>query len=180
MKLKKTLIEIFKRFTKQRIILLGTVIFAVALTILLIFWVLKRNINKNEVDLFNQVTDSSIVVGEFNNQQVELEVAKSYSKRGFGLMFRNSLEDNKGMIFVFNNEDYRSFYMKNTYISLDIIFLDKDLKIVSISNNTKINQTNELYYSKKPAKYVIELPANFSENYNLNTNTYFKVTKVTQ
>ena len=87
-----------------------------------------------------------------------LEVADTPSSRTIGLMYRKSLPKDRGMLFVFPKSEKRSFWMKNTYISLDIIFLDSNHRIVSIAQNT-IPLSTEHVYSAKPAKYVVELVA---------------------
>ena len=78
-----------------------------------------------------------------------------------GLMFRENMPDDEGMIFVFPNEAPRSFWMKNTRISLDIMYFDKDLKMVSISADTPPCRVSRCpsYPSIKPAMYVLELNA---------------------
>lgn len=92
----------------------------------------------------------------------KLEKAITAEEKAVGLMNRNSLCDNCGMIFIFPKEKVQEFWMKNTFISLDIIFINENGKIVKIHQNTKTNQTNELYNSILPAKYTIETNAGWS------------------
>ena len=75
-----------------------------------------------------------------NNQelvQFKVEVVKSPKQQERGLMYRKELKKNTGMLFIFKKEKEASFWMKNTLISLDIIFLNKDGEIDSIKKNTK-------------------------------------------
>jgi len=88
---------------------------------------------------------------------IELELAQTPEQQMYGLMNRTSLELNKGMIFMFSNEEPRSFWMKDTLISLDMIFLNKDFKVVKIHKSTLPNQTEQTYYSEQSSQYVIEL-----------------------
>ena len=76
-------------------------------------------------------------------------------------MFRDSMPRDEGMIFIFPNEAPRSFWMKNTRIPLDIMYFDKDLKLVSISADTPPCRVSRCpsYPSSKPAMYVLELNA---------------------
>jgi uncharacterized protein len=69
-----------------------------------------------------------------NNQVIKLESAKTYKEKEIGLMGRTHMDDNHGMIFIYNSVGLRSFWMKNTLISLDMIFL-KNNKIIDIIEN---------------------------------------------
>ena len=71
---------------------------------------------------------------------------------------------NEGMLFIWKREDYRSFWMKNTSIPLDIIFLNKKYKIVDISYNAKPFSLKPIF-SKKKAKYVLELNKGVFDSY---------------
>jgi YVTN family beta-propeller protein len=66
---------------------------------------------------------------------VYVDVANDPEEQSRGLMFRNNMEWNNGMLFVFKDVNYLYFWMKNTYIPLDMIFVDKDLRIVDIREN---------------------------------------------
>jgi uncharacterized membrane protein (UPF0127 family) len=70
-------------------------------------------------------------------------------------MHRQSLPPDRGMIFVFADEEPRSFWMRNTLIPLDIVYLDKDGKVVSISQMKPLDETG--VHSAGPAKYAIEM-----------------------
>src|SRR5919109_2766517 len=97
---------------------------------------------------------------------VHIDVADDAQERNRGLMFRKSLESNNGMLFVFEEPGNLSFWMKNTYIPLDMIFIDKDLRIVDIKENVQpcIHEDPcPSYSSKEPAKYVIEVYAGFTK-----------------
>lgn len=95
----------------------------------------------------------------FKEYCFDVELAQNSIERTKGLMFRKSLEQNKGMLFIFAKEEKYSFWMKNTLIPLDIIWINKDSKVVFISENT---QPCKWYCcsSVKPtadAKYVLEV-----------------------
>ena len=87
---------------------------------------------------------------------IEAELALSRSEQQLGLMYRKTLPENDGMLFVFAEEKPRSFWMKNTYLELDIIFLDKDLKVVSIAEKA-VPLTETPRASTGPAQYVLEV-----------------------
>ena len=102
--------------------------------------------------------DPSVVLG---GERFKVEIADTQQKQALGLMFRDSMPADEGMIFLFPNEAPRSFWMKNTRIPLDIMYFDKDLKMVSISANTPPCRVSRCpsYPSSKPAMYVLELNA---------------------
>jgi len=88
-----------------------------------------------------------------------VQLAQSNAERAKGLMFRKYLAQDEGMLFLFDKEDKYSFWMRNTLIPLDIIWMDKDNKVIFISEN---NQPCKWYYclSVNPtanAKYVLEV-----------------------
>lgn len=98
--------------------------------------------------------------------KIDIEIAQDDSKRTLGLMYRDKMSENQGMLFVFNDEDMRFFWMKNTILSLDIIFVNSNNEIVTIHKYTK-PYSEESYSSDKPASYVVEVNAGFTDKYNL-------------
>lgn len=94
-----------------------------------------------------------------------VELAETQQQQSLGLMFRDSMADDHGMLFIFPGENRRSFWMKNTRIALDIFYFDAELKLVSVSKNTPPCRTERCpnYPSKGPAKYVLELNAGKAE-----------------
>jgi uncharacterized membrane protein (UPF0127 family) len=97
----------------------------------------------------------------FGGKTFKVEVADTQEKQALGLMFRDHMPADEGMIFIFPNEAPRSFWMKNCRIPLDIMYFDKELKLVSISASAppcKVSRCPS-YPSKAPAQYVLELNA---------------------
>lgn len=95
---------------------------------------------------------------------VSAEIADTVSKRTQGLMFRKSLPDNQGMLFVFEREDLYSFWMKNMQIPLDIIWIDKDKRIVDIKTNVPpCKDSCRGLTPRENAQYVLEVSAGFVE-----------------
>ena len=93
---------------------------------------------------------------------IDIELAQNESQREMGLMFRDTLAQNQGMLFLFDNEEVRSFWMKNTILSLDMIFLDARNEIVTIHKYTT-PYSEETYASTRPAKYVLEVNAGYTD-----------------
>jgi len=86
----------------------------------------------------------------------EVYIADSNSKRKKGLMYIENLPNNHGMLFKFNSPRIASMWMKNTYISLDLLFIDKNQTIVKIHNNAEPFNLNSIS-SKLKVKWVLEI-----------------------
>jgi hypothetical protein len=104
-------------------------------------------------------------------RKFNLEIAKTIPQQSKGLMDRTNLCSNCGMIFIFDFEMPQAFWMKNTLIPLDMIFLDKNSQVINIVTATPEPNVSDLqlkkYLSTAPAKYVIELNAGVSSNLGL-------------
>lgn len=96
-------------------------------------------------------------ITEQGSVPLSLEIAETPETQTQGLMWRTNMPENSGMLFVFENEQPRTFWMQNTLISLDIIYLDQNFEVVDIHMNTKTNQTQETYTSMRPSRFVVEL-----------------------
>ena len=94
-------------------------------------------------------------------QRFKVELADTGEKQALGLMFRESMADDHGMLFRLPGEARRSFWMKNTRIPLDIFYFDADLRLVSVAENAQPCRSQRCpnYPSEGPAKYVLELNA---------------------
>jgi uncharacterized membrane protein (UPF0127 family) len=99
--------------------------------------------------------------------KIAIEIADDEAERMRGLMDRFTLPDSAGMFFIFPDESLRSFWMKNTYISLDIIYINANKEIVSIQKYTQ-PQTTTSIPSERPAKYVLEVNAGFTDKIGIN------------
>ena len=95
-----------------------------------------------------------------------VEVADNDKLRSLGFMGRTDIPEGTGMLFIWNDEAYRNFWMKNTPSSLDIIFFDKNGYFVNVQENT-IPYSLDNIRSLKPSKYVLELIAGSSKKFNL-------------
>lgn len=100
-------------------------------------------------------SDLPTVRMKIGDRTFTLEVAATPASRERGLMFRNSMPDDHGMIFVFPEEAMRRFWMKNTKIPLDIIYVNAARKIVSIKQMKPFDESGAT--SDEPAMYAIEL-----------------------
>ena len=112
---------------------------------------------------------SAVKIG---NAIVQVELADTVIKRTKGLMFRKSLGENEGMLFIFPSKGKHTFWMANTYIPLDIIWIGADMKIVHIEENVppctetgKLQAMCRVYRPDDTAKYVLEVNGGWSEKH---------------
>ncbi|MCS7135198.1 MAG: DUF192 domain-containing protein [Candidatus Aenigmarchaeota archaeon] len=112
-----------------------------------------------------------------NTIKVRVEIADTEEKRRKGLMFRQNLKENEGMLFVFEEEMHVSFWMKNTFLPLDMIFISSNGTINEIKQNLKpcFHDTCEIYKSSHPSKYVLEVNANFAERNNIKVGDLIRI-----
>ncbi len=97
---------------------------------------------------------------------ITIQIADNDQQRAEGLMWRKYMPENRGMLFIFDDQEILTFWMKNTYIPLDMIFADKSGRIVSIHRNaTPLNETS--ISSIEPAEYVVEVNAGFCSRYGI-------------
>lgn len=118
----------------------------------------------NLSNLFNKdpvaSLDSEAVV-IINDFELNVEIADDSSERSTGLMYRESLPSNSGMLFIFPREGIYSFWMKNTKIPLDIIWIDKSFQVVHIEQDAQpcLELVCKKYISQESASYVLETNA---------------------
>lgn len=98
--------------------------------------------------------------------KIDLEIADSEYERQLGLMNRKEMKENEGMLFIFPMQQLQSFWMRNTLISLDIMFVNDQKKIVTIHKDTKILSETS-YPSSAPSIYVVETLAGFADRHNI-------------
>lgn len=97
---------------------------------------------------------------------LEIEIADSSYEIQTGMMYRKEMDEREAMLFIFPEEAPRSFYMKNTLIALDILFMDKDLKIIRIHRNAvPLDETG--IPSGGPAQYVLEVRAGMADRWGI-------------
>ena len=97
-------------------------------------------------------------------QRVKVEVARTDDERRRGLMYRQKLEPGRGMIFLFPEPEHQKFWMKNTYIPLDMIFIDADKRVVYVEENAEplTVQTRGPADDDKMTQFVLEVPGGWA------------------
>jgi uncharacterized membrane protein (UPF0127 family) len=115
--------------------------------------------------------DSVITVGSI---KIPVTIADTPEEQEQGLSGTVSLEKNTGKLFVFKDSGKYGFWMKDMNYSLDIVWIDGDLKIVGISKDISPQTYPEIFYPPKDIKYALEVNAGFSTKNNLSINQLMK------
>jgi len=152
------------KITTQKIIV-GVVVVA-----LLGFFIVNNFINNEpKVEYYTFTKEGELVftdsLGTLKTK-IDLEIADNDYERQLGLMNRKEMKENEGMLFIFPVQQLQSFWMRNTLISLDIMFVNDQKKIVTIHKSTKILSETS-YPSSRPALYVVEVLAGFTDRHNI-------------
>ena len=103
-------------------------------------------------------------------KRIDIELAETREEISYGMMYRKSMDPETGMLFLMGDERPQSFYMKNTYVSLDIIFINDQMEIVSIQKNAEPLNERSLP-SEGPASYVLEVKGGFSDQHGIGKGT---------
>jgi uncharacterized protein len=104
------------------------------------------------------------------------DVAHTYAEKTKGLMYRSLLPTNQGMLFPFWFSWYRTFWMKNVFIPLDIIFINKKFKVVAIhETNPSVGFFNKKFWAAGLGKYIIECNHGFCTNHHIGRGTIIHI-----
>lgn len=157
----------FLKYIKKilAIIILLAVIFIIFLTIH------ENNpINKANSDIRPKITEISI-----NNNIIIAEVVDTADLMARGLSGRSGLNENEGMWFVFAKDGNYGFWMKDMNFPIDIIWFDKDFKIVYLQKNILPETYPTVFYPNADSRYVLEVNAGFSEKHKIKIGDQAKV-----
>ena len=106
---------------------------------------------------------STVTTSAGERSPVEVEIADTDAERQTGLMGRNVLPENAGMLFVFEGEQTLSFWMRDTLIPLSIAYIDAEGRIVDIQDMQPLDDVPPHYVSAEPAQYALEVNQGFFE-----------------
>ncbi len=105
---------------------------------------------------------------KIKNFTVKAEVTDTIFKQMKGLMFREQLKEKEGMIFIFDRDDYHSFWMMNVTFPLDMVWIDAEKKIVHMEKNLRPCLVNcKTYTPSKQARYVLEVIGGFADKHKI-------------
>ncbi len=100
-----------------------------------------------------------------NDDSIKVEIAESERERKRGLMYRKELKDIEGMLFIFKRDGYYGFWMKNTYIPLEILFINRELMVVDM--DTMLPLDTVPHFPVVPVRYVLELKTGSIRKYKI-------------
>jgi uncharacterized membrane protein (UPF0127 family) len=116
---------------------------------------------------------------QIGNQTLIVEIADSPEKASQGLMRRKELKEGNGMLFIFPDEEIRSFWMKNTYIPLSIGYFNKKNELIDIQDmkpaESEMQTQFETYPSKGPAQFALEVPQGWFAKHKIVLKQKFKL-----
>ena len=114
---------------------------------------------------------------EINGHRFDVEIAADPAARARGLMYREHLMPGHGMLFVFPDSEPRAFWMKNTKISLDMLFFDAERKLVSVQREVPPCEADPCptYPSDGPARFVLELNGGASDSLELESGDELRI-----
>lgn len=137
----------------------------------------KKEVQRVAIE-FRYEADISLLRYEEVITKIQLELAQTDYQKETGLMHRKSLQPNQGMLFVYENERPRpGFYMKNTHIALDLIYLNASFEVVDVFKNAEpFNETT--IPSIAPAMYVLEVNAGFVDEFDVVLGNRFAFAKL--
>ena len=101
---------------------------------------------------------STVIADDGKPHEFRVYIATEHEQQRRGLMFVRDLPPDVGMLFTYEDDAIRSMWMKNTYISLDMVFARADGTVVNVASNT-VPQTLDSHASSEPARFVLELNA---------------------
>ena len=113
----------------------------------------------------------------FNEKCIEIEIMQSPEERALGLMYRQKISEDQGMLFIFDQPLKVNFWMKNVQFSIDMIFIDETNTIVHIEKNVPPCHKDPCptYSSISEVKYVVEVVSGFCDKFNVKTNQTIEV-----
>lgn len=131
----------------------------------------------NETGATEPYTDATVafVIDGEERGTLNVEIADEHGERVRGLQNRESLPDGTGMLFVYPNQERRTYWMKDTFVPLDIIFVDRDRRVINVEHaspgfeGSRVCQNPDYYCSDGPAQYVVEAERGYANRTGLSS-----------
>jgi len=110
---------------------------------------------------------------------LQVEIASTPQQHERGLMYRTALDEGKGMLFIFANEQTLNFWMKNTFIPLAIGYFDRQKKLIDIqemaATSSEMVTNPPTYPSSKPAQYALEVPKGWFQQHKIKVGAVLRI-----
>ena len=130
----------------------------------------NRTVINTGTEFTKEGTLSFVAPGDSVIRTIDIEIAETNEERNRGLMHRRSMGYNRGMLFIFEEADRSGFWMKNTPMPLDIIFVGADSQVVSIAKRTQ-PFSEEQIRPTAPKQFVVEVRAGFADRFGIGKGT---------
>ncbi len=130
----------------------------------------KPEIVQNIISTTENATSST----SSNSKKINIEKADTDEKRILGLSGRTSLAPDTGLLFIFDRSNYWGFWMKDMKFPIDILWLDKDFKVVTRMDRVAPETYPEVFLPRAAALYVLEINAGASQEYNIHEGDIIK------
>jgi uncharacterized membrane protein (UPF0127 family) len=138
--------------------------------------ILYASINSQVPDRTEQAaTSTQLAYLQTADRCVQLAVADTPDRRRRGLSGYDSLDDNEGMLFVYDDSGNRGFWMKDMDFAIDIIWLDEDSEVVTIKRKAQPKSYPNTFYPTEPAKNVIEVASGMAETLKINSGDRLQI-----
>ncbi len=132
--------------------------------LILAFFIYKNNLKEN----------LNINYLKINEKIIKVQVLSSPQEQALGLSHKKSISEDEGMLFVFKNEGRYAFWMKDMNFPIDIIYFDKENRIVFLEKNVSPDTFPKTFTSDQDAQYVLEVKAGFIYLNNLKVGDFFE------
>ena len=146
-------------WSQRNIIIVVLVATAIVTSYFLFFKPEPQWIKEGEVTFLSKTDHKQLA-------KIDVEVASNPTERDQGLMYRSKMDEDKGMIFIFERDDMQSFWMKNTIIPLDIMFINSKGVINTIHKNT-VPYSERPLPSKDKSQFVVEVNGGYSDRHGI-------------
>lgn len=129
--------------------------------------------------LFYAFKETPMLVSDDGHKRFEIEIADNYEDRKMGLMYRKYLPEGQGMLFIFEEDQPLTFWMKNTLIPLDMIFFTKDFEVLNVAKDVPPCESDPCptYASEGNARYVLEINGGLSDYLGIEKGDKFRLQK---
>ena len=139
---------------KKRVTIIGIILLLMAG-----FFLFSKMIHKNGNNIEVGVEANEVNTVDIGGMVFNVDIADTEKKRNRGLSRQNKLDDDKGMLFVFEKSGVYPFWMKDMLFSIDIIWIDENMKVVYIKENATPESFPKIFTPDSQARYVLEVNA---------------------